>query len=270
MELAPGVEVVGETPIVYLRRLRTLVFADLHLGFEEEAARQGYFLPRVQLKRALRMLEEAFSQVDAERVVILGDVKHTFERLTRLEREEVSKLFEFLRTRVERITVVKGNHDSYLVTVAKRYGVEIVKWHLEVDGVVFTHGHRRLELGEGTKPHLILMGHEHPSLAVKDRIGYVMKAPCYLVARHKPTGALLIVLPAMGAYQTGTTVSTLPDAYLSPILKREVDLREARPFVIAEGLGVLEFPTLGEMEELLAPGEEALLGWAGSKGANLG
>ncbi len=271
MEILPGVEVVGETPVVYLRSLKAIVFADLHLGFEEEAARQGYFLPRVQLKNILKTLETVFSEKsNIELVIILGDVKHTFERLTRLEREEVSRLFEYLTKRVARVIVVKGNHDSYLVVVARNYGVEIVKWQLEIDGIIFTHGHRKLELGD-KKPKLILMGHEHPSIAVRDRIGYVMKAPCFLLAKHEPSGAELLVLPAMGVYQTGTTVSTIPEAYLSPILRKEVDLRRAKPYVIAEGLGILEFPELGEIEELLAPEQPGLLALGAlAERANLG
>ncbi|AEM39311.1 phosphoesterase [Pyrolobus fumarii 1A] len=265
----PGIEPVAEHPAVYIRSLRALVFADLHLGFEEEAAKHGYFLPRVQLKRALKMLEEAFSLYDPDRVIIVGDVKHTFERLTRLEREEVAKLFEYLKQKGVEVKIVKGNHDSYLVVVAKDYDVEVVKGHLEIDGIVFIHGHKQLP--EGVKPRIIIMGHEHPSISLKDKVGYVAKAPCFLVGRHEPTGATLIVLPATGVYQTGTTVSTMPETYLSPILRKEVDLHKMKPFVIAEGLGVLEFPELGELEEILAPEEAGgLLGWAGSQRSHLG
>ncbi len=268
VELLPGIEPVGEHPAVYIRGLRALVFADLHLGFEEEAARHGYFVPRVQLKRALRLLEDAFSLYDPDRVIIVGDVKHTFDRLTRLEREEVSKLFEALAKRGVEVKVVKGNHDSYLVVVARDYGVEVVKGHLELDGIVFVHGHRRLP--EGLRPRLIIMGHEHPSIAIRDRIGYVAKAPCFLVGRHEPTGADLLVLPAVGVYQTGTSVTTMAETYLSPILREEVDLRRVKPYVIAEGLGVLEFPELGELEDLLVAAESGLLAGAGAQRPHLG
>ena len=268
MELLPGVEPVAEHPAVYIRRLKALVFADLHLGFEEEAARMGYFVPRVQLKKALKLIEDAFNLYDPERVIIVGDVKHTFDKLTRLERQEVSRLFEELRRRGVEVKVVKGNHDSYLVVVAREYGVEVIKGHLVLDGYMFIHGHRKPP--REPRPEVIVMGHEHPSISIRDRIGYVAKTPCFLVGRHEPTGAALLVLPAVGVYQTGTSVSTMKETYLSPILREEVDLRKLKPFVIAEGLGVLEFPELGELEEILAVGEQGLLAGAGPQRPYLG
>ncbi len=264
MELIPGVEPVGEHPIAYIRPLKALVMADLHLGFEEEAAKHGYFIPRVQLKRTLRMLEEALSLYNPDRVIIVGDVKHTFERLTRLEREEVGKLFAFLKSKGLEVTVVKGNHDSYLVLVARDYGVEVVKPYLLMGDYLFIHGHK--EPPPEVKPRYIIMGHEHPSLSVRDRIGFVAKLPCFLVGVHKPTGAQLLVLPAVGVYQTGTTVSTIPESYLSPILRKQVELEKLKPYVIAEGLGVLEFPELGLLEEIISEGGAGdLLSGAGAE-----
>jgi hypothetical protein len=42
-----------------------------------------------------------------------------------------------------------------------------------------------------------------------------------------------------------------PETYLSPILRHEVDLGKLKPFVIAEEVGVLEFPELKLLEDLL-------------------
>ena len=136
IELAPGVEVVGDLPAVYVRRLRALVLADLHLGFEEEAAQQGYFVPRIQLLRSLEVLRRGLEETDAEWVIFAGDVKHCFSKLLRSEREELSRIFEFLtREKRVKVTVVRGNHDNYLPIVAERYGVEIVQ-ELYRDGVL--------------------------------------------------------------------------------------------------------------------------------------
>ncbi len=248
-ELAPGVYTVGSLPAAYVEPLDALVVADLHLGFEEEAAREGVYVPRVQLGRALEVLRRGLKETGAGWVILDGDVKHSFSRLTRSEREELRRLFEYLREEGVRVTVVRGNHDNYLVLVARDYGVEIVEELREGD-YLFVHGHRAPgDEHAGVKA--VVIGHEHPSLRLRDRLGYIAKLPAFLSAPYPRLRSRLVVLPAVGQYQTGTTVSLSPETYLSPILRREVPLEEIRPYVLAEELGVLEFPELAVLEDLL-------------------
>jgi putative SbcD/Mre11-related phosphoesterase len=252
IELAPGVEVVEDLPVVYVRRLKAVVLADLHLGFEEEAARQGVFIPRIQLFRSLEVLRRSLEETDAEWVIFAGDVKHCFSKLLRSEREELSRLFEFLvREKNVRVTVVRGNHDNYLPIVAEKYGVEIVQ-ELYRDGILIIHGHKKPR-GEYQGPvEVVIMGHEHPSIRLRDKLGFIAKLPAFLVAPYEKLKARLIVLPAVGQYQTGTSVTLSPETYLSPILREDIDLRKIKPYVLAEELGVLEFPELELLEDVLA------------------
>lgn len=252
IELVPGVEVVGDLPAVYVRRLRAVVLADLHLGFEEEAAKQGVFIPRIQLLRSLEVLRRSLDETGADWVIFAGDVKHCFSRLLRSEREELSRVFEFLtRERGVRVTVVRGNHDNYLPIVAEKYGVEIVQ-ELYKDGILVVHGHRKPQGGYPGPVETVIMGHEHPSLRLRDKLGYIAKLPAFLVAPYEKLNAKLVVLPAVGQYQTGTSVTLSPETYLSPILREDIDLRKIKPYVLAEELGVLEFPELELLEDVLA------------------
>ncbi|KSW12658.1 phosphoesterase [Pyrodictium occultum] len=248
----PGIETVGDLPAVYVRRLNALVLADTHLGFEEEAAKQGLYVPRIQLLRTLEVLREGLDSTGADWVIFAGDVKHSFSRLLRSEREELSRVFQYLtRERGVRVTIVRGNHDNYLPLVARDYGVELVQ-ELYERGILVIHGHRKPQGGYPGPVEAVIMGHEHPSLRLRDKLGYVAKLPAFLVAPYPPLRARLVVLPAVGQYQTGTTVSLSPDTYLSPILREEVPLGEVKPYVLAEELGVLEFPELALLEDLLA------------------
>ena len=249
-EPVPGVEIVGSLPLVYVRRLNAIVLADLHLGFEEEAARQGYYVPRIQLRRALEVLRRGLEETGADWVIFAGDVKHSFSRLLRSEREELRELFGFLRGRGVRVTVVRGNHDNYLPIVAREYDVEIVE-ELYRDGVLVIHGHRRPGDEYRGRVEVVIMGHEHPSIRLRDKVGFIAKLPAFLVAPYPRLGARVLVLPAVGQYQTGTTVSLSPDTYLSPIFREEIPLGEVKPYVLAEELGVLEFPELALLEDLL-------------------
>ena len=251
IELAPGVYTVSSKPVVYLPSLGMLVLADLHLGFEEEAASQGYYIPRVQLKRSLEILRSALDETGAEWVVFAGDVKHCFSRLLRSERRELEELFGFLRGRGVRVTVVRGNHDNYLPIVAKKFGVEVVR-ELYVEGYLIIHGHKRPGGGYPGRVNVLIMGHEHPSIRLRDKLGYIAKMPCFLTGVYKPLGARLVVLPAIGQYQTGTSVTLDPSTYLSPLLREDVDLARLKPYVLAEDFGVFEFPELGLLEDILA------------------
>ncbi|MET1128552.1 MAG: metallophosphoesterase [Thermoproteota archaeon] len=251
LEILPGVETVDDLPAIYIRGLKAVALADAHIGFEEEAAAKGIYIPRIQGLRALEATRRAVEATGAQWVIFVGDIKHSFSRLLRTEREELQKLFDFLASKISvRVTVVRGNHDNYLPLVARRYGVEVVD-ELYAEGILFIHGHRKpVEPGLGPVK-LIVMGHEHPSLRLRDRLGFVAKLPAFLVAPLKTARTKVVVLPAVGQYQTGTTVSLDPSTYLSPILREDVDLKEVRPYVLAEGLGVLEFPELGLLEDLL-------------------
>jgi len=249
-ELAPGVYTVGSLPAAYVEPLDALVVADLHLGFEDSAAREGVYVPRLQLRRALEVLRRGLEETGAGWVIIVGDVKHVFEKLTWGERRELSRLFGFLGERGLRVTLVRGNHDNFLAPVLEEHGVEMVE-ELFVDGYLFTHGHRVPGQRYEGSARAAVIGHEHPSLRLRDKLGYIAKLPAFLSAPYPRLRSTLVVLPAVGQYQTGTTVTLSPDTYLSPILRQEIPLDKVRPYVLAEELGVLEFPELGLLEDLL-------------------
>ena len=244
--------IVPGYPALYVPSLRYIVVADLHLGFEEEMAQRGIYLPRIQLDKLILMLEELLDMLGSrvEGIIIDGDVKHSFSRLTRQEREEVDELLSFLKHRGLKVEVVRGNHDNYLPIVAGRYGVKI-KESIAHLGVMFTHGHKYVEPpGPGGA---IVIGHEHPVLVIRDSMGSIIRLPCFLNV-PLDTGGRLIVMPAAGPYQSGNPVSMARSQYLSPIIRRHGLVEHAKPYVVDKDIGVLEFPSLGAMADLLEAG----------------
>ena len=248
IEAVPGAEIVDALPALYIRPYKALVVADAHLGYEEEAARHGVFMPRFQLARFLDVLEQAFNTVDAERVIIAGDLKHRFDGLGRLERREVTRAINFIKERVEEVIVVKGNHDNYLPILKDRLGFELVE-HLILGEYAIIHGHKPLPPEARGK--IVIMGHEHPSIAIRDSIGTVGKFPCFLRGTLKDGVTRVVVLPAIGAYQTGSKVTLNPSTYLSPILKEEAVLEDLEPIIVDEEIGVLELPRLVDMLDFM-------------------
>ena len=207
-------------------------------------ARQGIFIPRAQFKKLSRVLDKVFSILnDIEQVIINGDVKHAFDRLLRQERVEVKQLLERLTSTVKNVIIIRGNHDNYLPLVLRDYNIEL-KTHYLIkmygNHVLITHGHK---IVKDVTQDLIIIGHEHPSIAMVDDLGFIARTQAYL--RIPLTiNAEILVLPAIGAYQPGNKVSLYRDTFLSPYIRRYGIVEEAIPYILIEGHGAFEMPKL--------------------------
>ncbi len=200
----------------------------------------------------MRILEEAFSSVSAERVVFAGDLKHLFGSLGRVEKQELMELLGYVKKHVAEVVVVRGNHDNFLPLMKRWFEFEIVD-SLVLPPFLIVHGHKPLgdELKKSSWQYLI-MGHEHPSIALRDPIGVVGKFSCFLVGDTLlPGGRKVVVLPAVGIYQTGSKVTLSKDTYLSPIIREDVAIESLRPVVVGPDIGVVEFPRLGDLFDLM-------------------
>lgn len=258
LEVFPGVELVVDTPFVYLRPWRTLVIADAHLGFEEAMADAGLYLPRGQLRQLVQDLEAVKSLVDFERVVIAGDLKHRFEKLGVQERREIEEVMQLLKRISSEVIFVRGNHDNYASIVTSRYGADPRPYYF-IEGVLIVHGHQGVEealKGEEKileRAGLIIYGHEHPSISIGDRLGKIAKFPCFLEMPLRIGGRSVrgLIIPAAGSYQAGSPVTTIRQSYLSPITRAHGDVENAKPYLLARGEGIFELPSLAQMQDLI-------------------
>ncbi len=245
IKLFDNVYALGDTRLLYIDGASAIVAADLHLGFEEDMARQGFFIPRAQLRKAVNTFTRVVEELGGvEKVIIAGDLKHAFDRLLRQERYEVRELLDLLLKRlgVRQVVVIRGNHDNYLPIVLKDYSIELkVDYLVKVSDIriYITHGHLDLEL----KGDLTIIGHEHPSIGIVDELGLLTKVHCYL-EMPSTLDTRIIVLPAMGAYQAGNKITLNREDYLSPIVKKYGVIEEAEPIAVIEGTGLLELPPL--------------------------
>lgn len=248
MEIVEGIEVVRELPAVIIRQARALVIADTHLGFEEEMAKRGVFIPRFQLRRVLNVLEEAIDEVSPELVVIAGDFKHMFSGLGRLERRELLEVITFVLSNVGSLVVVRGNHDNYLPLLQRKLNFDIVDG-LTLGRYLIVHGHKPIRDLKG-KWEVLIFGHEHPSIRIRDALGTVGRFSCFLTGRLA-NGKRFVTLPAVGAYQTGSRVTLNRETYLSPILREQVDLNIVKPVIVDEDVGLFELPPLAELLDFI-------------------
>ncbi len=191
--------------MLYLEEYETAVMADFHLGFEDVMASRGLSLPRIQKKYILSLLESIFEKYSPKRMVIVGDLKHEFSKNMPQEWDEIEEIIDYITANSELI-LIRGNHDNYLKTILSRRGLKLHN-HYRIGEFLFIHGHKKFNF-EGDS--VVVMGHEHPSVSIRDEVFAVIKIPCFLVSRE------IIVLPAVSPYASGNDLTK--GDFISPIL----------------------------------------------------
>ncbi len=210
---------------VYLEESHTLIIADTHIGFEEYLNKTGVMVPRFQLKELKKRLLEILESVDAEQVVINGDLKHEFGTISRQEWRDTLDFLDFLMGRVGRVVLVKGNHDTILGPIARKRGLEIVnEW--KADNVLVMHGDKEAKNLKGVKT--IIIGHEHPAIMLREKNRREL-FKCFLKGTYR--GRTLIVMPSFNLVTEGTNIQS--SRLLSPLI-RNID--EFEVYAVADGI----------------------------------
>lgn len=217
-----------------------LVVSDLHLGLEGVLHLQGIAVPRYQRGIMVPRLEALLRRYSPERVVVNGDFKHNFERNLMQEWREALQVLRMLKERAA-VTLVKGNHDNYIETMAQQVGIP-VQPRVELERFTLAHGHEKVPKRPGAA---IVVGHEHPNLTLRDSVGARVRMPCFLLSDEA------LALPAFSPLSPGTDVTvsvTGRGEHFTPVFE-DVDTAKLRVFAIGED-EVLDFRTLGELRKL--------------------
>ncbi len=242
MKIFEGIYTIDSYPAIFIEEIDTAVIADLHLGYELALAQQGIFVPQVQLKETLKDLRGIFKLVKPEKLIINGDIKHEFGEVSNQEWREVKKLIAYIKRKIKRLILVRGNHDNYLLNITSKLGIEVFNPYYLEKGICFVHGHKKVKLPEFKT---LIIAHEHPSLVLREGFDRV-KIPCLLYGKIK--GKNFICLPAFSSWASGTEINLVSrEDLLSPILK-EIDFKELKAIGLEKGVKPLEFPKLRELE----------------------
>jgi len=213
VSLAPGVQAIDLALLVKDR----LIISDVHLGYEDSLQAEGVFLPKFQLKDTMERLERILKEAKPKVVVISGDLKHEFGRISSQEWRDILKLIDLILQYADKIVIVKGNHDPILGPIARKRGIELVREH-RIGDVLVAHGDYEPELGKGNKGiKTIIMGHEHPAITVEDKVRRE-RFKCFLVGKYRRR--TLIAQPSFFLLTEGSDV--LKERLLSPLLRRDL------------------------------------------------
>lgn len=247
MEILENIEIVDGYPALYLKKLETLIIADLHLGLEWAMTQEGIFIPTTQYQEILKDLQYLLAEKQPRLLIINGDLKHEFSKATSQEWREVIDLLAYLDKNVEKTIVIRGNHDNFIRGFFKRYNnIDFIEPYLQLENYLLTHGHKEIEkeILENKKHDVIIVAHEHPAILLVDDLGAKIKTRAFLHGKTNQ-GKEIIVLPAFSPLATGIEINLVPqEELLSPILKEHVNIMQLEVYAIDKKTGTLKFPKL--------------------------
>ena len=194
IEIAPGLRLTGDGA-AWLPDARTIVVADVHVGYELAAQRRGGYLPPVERGAVVGgRLRDLALEFEATRIVIAGDLRHSTRDVDRFEQDELARFEEALGADIV-LDVVRGNHDRGGTIV----GCETVG-ALRIGQVDVVHVPPAV-----TPDRWTVCGHLHPRTTLRDETGASARFPCALV------GDRVVVLPAFSRWAGGSAATRLLD-----------------------------------------------------------
>jgi len=238
MEILQGVKIADTQLGIFIEEYEALIIADLHIGYEAALQKQGVFLPASQYPKIKEAVARMLEICEPKLLIIDGDVKHEFGEATSQEWRETLDFLDFIQSQELKLTVVRGNHDNFLIPILKKRRIELCQ-HLVLKPYLFVHGHENLDLSLLKKEvTTLLIGHEHPAIAIKDELGVTRKFKCFLKSRL--WGKNLVVMPALSPLMEGSAINvTSKSELLSPLLKVS-ELKKSTAYVVEEK--VYKFP----------------------------
>lgn len=246
MMLDDSVELVDGEPVAYMRDISSLVVADLHLGYEAISAKQGALLPQVNLKGILRSLDKAAEGREVSRIIVNGDIKNEFSTVDEAEFNELYEFADHLKGLGVGLTLIKGNHDNFVERYRAAFKFEVHRQEARIGDYLFFHGEEMPVQTEGVR--MLVMGHEHPAIAIYDKSGRQEKLKCFLYGSYKRKG--LLVLPAMNYFAGGTAVNMEPKGGLLAPIFREADVDRMRAIALGYG-STLDFGTVKNLKRIV-------------------
>lgn len=177
---------------LWLEDLRTLIVADLHLGYGFAQRRRGQLGPIVDEQTSDR-LDAVLRALRPSSVVFLGDTVHAPDPAPE-ERAWIRERFDAWRADGAALTVVRGNHDR---AIAADFEIDVVEeWR--APGIVGVHGDKEWPAPKSDE--ILVLGHLHPAVGIEDAAGVRRRVPVFL--RHPS----LVILPAFSPFAAGLDV----------------------------------------------------------------
>ena len=156
--------------LIKTQKTRTMVIADLHIGWEMPLSEKGIHVP-TQMPKLLNKLTNLLTTYKPEKLLILGDVKHTVATAEIGEWQDIPDFFNDLKKQIKEIPIIRGNHDGNLEPLLPENIKTLPATGTIIGEVGFFHGHRWPSPAL-LKCRTLVMGHVHPVVAFRDPAGF--------------------------------------------------------------------------------------------------
>ena len=232
-------------------KTKTLVIADPHLGWEIALQDKGIHIPS-QTPKLLKKLSALLSEYKPDTLLILGDVKYTVVKAEIGEWHDIPDFFAQLKNKVNKIGIVRGNHDANLEPMLPE-NVELLPATGTIIGDVgLFHGHK------WPSPTLLqcktlIMGHLHPVVVFRDPAGFKLTRQVWMKADCNTEALARILLQKHGVKIQGTAEETLQKHY-------KVKPRTTQIFIMPSFNDFLGGRPVNETRPRKELGSEALIG----------
>ncbi|MCF7866609.1 metallophosphoesterase [Candidatus Woesearchaeota archaeon] len=214
MEIISGINIIG--PSLFFEKEKILVIGDVHIGQENSIHKMGFNIPLNQFKLINEFLENVVEELKPKTIIINGDLKHDFGKITNDEWDKITLFLKNLK-KYSKVIIIGGNHDKILEPIIDKLDLQMSSYHkivLENDFVYITHGDIIPHDLDYVTSNIIIIGHEHPAIKLKDN-NRVEIFKSFLKGKYKDK--TLIVMPSLNPISEGTDI--LSQKLLSPFLK---------------------------------------------------
>lgn len=197
-----------------------MVISDVHIGFAVLSG-LGYEYNIDEAATIGKDIVEVGEEYKCNRLLLLGDLKHSIGNPTTYERNQLELFFKILMNRFY-IWITLGNHDAGMESFANKRVFIAGKNGIVLDDVLFCHGHT--VPNDYLKYRTIVMGHIHPHALIGTKNTPVWAV---FINKHKTKPHQIIVVPHFNDALTRGNYSPGNPTIISPLL-RKLDITKFR------------------------------------------
>jgi uncharacterized protein len=225
---------------VFLRKSKTLILSDIHIGYEEALNKKGILIPRHQFRLTYDKLNELLKKIKPNKIIINGDLKHEFGIISETEWRHTIKIVDLFLSFTPNLFLIKGNHDKILEPITKKRNLSVLDY-LIIEDLLIIHGDK-LPLDDLLrKIKTIIIGHEHPAISISN-YPRVEEYKCFILGKYKTKN--LLVLPSFNLITNGTDI--LKEKLLSPFINK---FDEFNVYIVGDK--IFDFGKVKELKKIM-------------------
>jgi putative SbcD/Mre11-related phosphoesterase len=237
--------------LIKARKTKTLLIADLHIGWETALQKKGIHVPS-QTSKILSKLIGIITKYKPSQLVVLGDVKYTVVSSELGEWNDVPNFFSKLQAYVDEISIVRGNHDANIEPLLPENVKLLPAGGTIIGDAGIFHGHK-WPSPLLMKCKTLVMGHLHPVVVFRDPAGFKISRQVWMKANCNAEALAKILLEKHNIKIEGTIADTLQKRY-------DIKLKTAEIFIMPSFNDFLGGRPVNETSHRKEIASEALIG----------